>query len=276
MRYSRNGNNRFPEIRSLSRKVFMMSTNTSQKAFTLIELLVVISIISLLIAILLPALAKARQSAQQVRCLSSIRQLGLVCGMYVGDFHYWVWPPYDSAINRRWYDILVDKEYVKGGYKMAPYTFSELRCPAHDQCTSSPTSVAPINDYNMIATAQCTVVGAGPWTGLMGVTGSAMQTNAWQIVAPLRPEQFLSPSSKIALIERPIINEYGLGYYSDGRSLYNGTVAETLQAVHGRTFSATFADLHARAMSTQEVDCQHDPYVTGANIWKKLFAVNFR
>jgi hypothetical protein len=171
---------------------------------------------------------------------------------------------------------MIEKEYVKGGYKNTPNTFLELRCPAHDQCTSSPTSTAPINDYNIIATAQCVVPGAGPWTGCMGVTGSSMQTNAWQIVAPLRPEQFLSPSSKIALIERPIINDFGLGYYSDSRYLYNGTVTETLQAVHGKTFSATFADLHARAMNTQEVDCQHDPSVTGTIIWKKLFSVNFR
>lgn len=53
--------------------------------FTLIELLTVVSIIAVLSALLLPALSHGKSSAQQIRCTSNLRQLGLAAQMYWDD-----------------------------------------------------------------------------------------------------------------------------------------------------------------------------------------------
>lgn len=80
------------------RRTFEISSASARKAgesargFTLIELLVVVSIIAILMAILMPALNRARASAQAVYCLSNLKQWGITTRMYIADSNGYFWP----------------------------------------------------------------------------------------------------------------------------------------------------------------------------------------
>ncbi len=62
-----------------------------RRVFTLIELLIVIAIIAVLAALLLPALASARDMAKRVACASNLRQIGFSLNSYVADSQDWFW-----------------------------------------------------------------------------------------------------------------------------------------------------------------------------------------
>ncbi len=85
-----------------------VAVDRHRRAFTLIELLVVIAIIAILAALLLPALAKAKEKAQTIRCISNMKQMVLAFKLYASDHNdYFVPNTYSGADGwlRGWLDF---------------------------------------------------------------------------------------------------------------------------------------------------------------------------
>lgn len=74
-----------------------MSRRTN--AFTLPELLVVIGIIAVLVAILLPAVNKARDYASTIKCVTQLQQMGAATALYVNDYRGFLFPCYYAGDN---------------------------------------------------------------------------------------------------------------------------------------------------------------------------------
>jgi len=101
------------------------SARSRDTGFTLIELLVVISIISLLIALLLPALRQARETARGMACLSNARQVAMAITLYCDD-HGGQFPPVLLSNPTRYWTELIVRD---GGYLTTLQVFD---CPSFE------------------------------------------------------------------------------------------------------------------------------------------------
>ena len=115
-------------VAGIRMEIFTRSGRRFLRGFTLIELLVVIAIIGLLMAMLLPALRKAREQAKAVVCMSNMRQIGIAAGLYAENHDLYI--PFAAASRPHWFELFIP--FLSHKPKTADYRSVKIyRCPSY-------------------------------------------------------------------------------------------------------------------------------------------------
>jgi prepilin-type N-terminal cleavage/methylation domain-containing protein/prepilin-type processing-associated H-X9-DG protein len=228
-------------------------------AFSLVELLVVIAIISILAALRLPVLSRARAAADSAVYKSNLHQIGLGLRLYVDDFKaYPLYPLYVDFFGRaNWYNRL--EPYTKSHWPNPVGTFSNLSgiyvCPAYVRLGNVRTTGT--YGYNVNGTAPSFQKGWGLGLGRDRMIPDDQGITAEGDFLPIRETQVVRPSEMIAVPEawlmkglnRPFdantdMPDTALTFSYSSSSGYGVSMLAPQQLRHNGHFNVFFCDGH--------------------------------
>ncbi len=243
--------------------------------FTLIELLVVISIVTLLIALLLPALGTAREVARTSSCLSNERQQYMVFVAWGDENKGLVMPIWDESTNRSWCEVMT--RHMIGRYPFSQPSANDetwrgygvLLCPsemAHGQRTrDGKTSFfgwTPLEDYALSWHVGNGKLANGEWSpGTYFNNAGKYGKTPWKV----KPRFEDLTGNRIMLMDHDtdsidIAPYHNSGALGNGRGVnLDGTPNEQWTYRHNKSANMLYGDGHAATEGILPTGLRWDP-----------------